>query len=83
MDVAVQAVFNDHVKALFQDPLPGPIAYLRRQNNQISRMESKCPTVATTRWLFLGNVCKWIVENRLDVRDDLEEKRPLQSADDT
>lgn len=81
LDLAVQAVFEEHVKDNFQDPLHRLISYLRRQTNLIARMCSQCPTVATTRWLSLGIVCSWMVKRRTDIRQYLNEKGPAQSPD--
>src|SRR5205814_7661375 len=40
------------------------IAHLRRQIELISTMQATCPQL-TTRWLAMGNVCKWLLEKRI------------------
>ena len=39
-------------------------------------MKSKCPKVANTRWLSLGNVTQWLLKNRIRLQDYLQQKQP-------
>ena len=39
-------------------------------------MKAKCPKVADTRWLSLGNVCKWFCKHKVDILENIEEKKP-------
>lgn len=73
-DLAIQAVFECHVKATFQDPMHRIITFLRRQTNLISSMGSKCPPVITTGWISLRNVCGWFVKHRTVLKQYLDEK---------
>ena len=52
------------------------IGYLNRQFNFIGEVGGKCPTVATTRWLSLGRVIKWMVRHRAEVMNYLDLKNP-------
>ena len=76
LDLAVQDAFSTHLKTSFQDPLHSLIGYLRRQTNLKQQMGTVCPTVATTRWLSIGEVCKWIITNRHKIQEYLDEKSP-------
>jgi hypothetical protein len=63
----------------FYTTLTGLIGHLRRQQNLIAEMSSTCPIVASTRWLSLGKVCKWLTRNRVRVLEHLENKSPTCS----
>ena len=60
----------------FLNRLTSLIAYLRRQQNLTREMKTVCPRYADTRWLSIGKVPKWLVENRIRVCLYLEEKNP-------
>lgn len=53
LDLAVQDVFDDHIKEQFQDPLHRLIIYLPRQTNLIFRMGSKYTTIAVDKISYL------------------------------
>lgn len=55
------------------------ISFQQRQSNLISTMESKCPKVATTRWLSVETVCKWLARHCVPAREYFEEKQPAQN----
>lgn len=74
LDLAVQDAFVSSLKISFQGPLHSLISYLRRQTNLKQSMGSVCPTVSTTRWLSIGEVCKWLLKNRLRVQQYLSDK---------
>src|SRR5947199_4700583 len=40
------------------------IAHLRQQSGLITEMQATCPQL-TTRWLAMGNVCKWLLTKRI------------------
>lgn len=81
LDLAVQDAFESTLKAQFQDPLHSLISYLRRQVNLKAEMGTVCPTVSTTRWLSLGEVCKWLTKHRIRIQEYLVEKEPAQAPD--
>ena len=39
-------------------------------------MNSKCPRIADTRWLSLGEVCKWLLRNCVCILAYFESKQP-------
>lgn len=82
LDLAVQDSFKTSVNASFQQPLFAFISYLRRQTNLKAEMGKVCPTVATTRWLSIGEVCHWLVSNRVQVQEYLDLKNPSVTPSD-
>ena len=76
LDLVVKNCISDSMKECFFDPLVRLITYLRRQHGLRAEMRTTCPTVAFTRWLSLGAVLKWFVQNRVRVISHLEEKLP-------
>jgi hypothetical protein len=46
--------------------------YLRRQQNLIADMQSTCPKL-TTRWVAMGQTCKWLLEKRARLFEHFEE----------
>ena len=61
----------------FYHVLTALIGYLCRQFNFIADVGGKCPKVATTRWLSLGRVLKWLTLHRARVMAYLDEKNPV------
>lgn len=49
LDLVRQAVFDEHVKKAFYDPLISLVFYFRGQNNLIPKMYRKCPLGGATR----------------------------------
>lgn len=77
LDIVVQTCVTKYFNDDFYSGLTGLIGYLRRQQNLVQRMKTKCPKVADTRWLSLGRVCKWFCEHRANIQEYLNEKSPL------
>src|SRR5437762_12000359 len=46
------------------------IAHLRQQPRLIADMKATCPQL-TTRWLIMGNVCRWLLAKRLELFDHI------------
>ena len=82
LDLAVQDAFSNSMKSIFQEPLHALISYLRRQTNLKQQMGTVCPTVSTTRWLSIGEVCKWLISNRCRIQLYLEEKQSSAAPED-
>jgi hypothetical protein len=61
---------------MFYSTLTGVIGHLRRQKKLVADTKSTCPTVASTRWLSLGRVTKWLSKHREVVLRHLDEKAP-------
>ena len=78
LDIVVQKVTTGLVitEDSFFHSLTSLIGHLRGQKNLIVMMKSKCPKVATTRWLSLGKVSCWLMQNLLQIRQHLTEKMP-------
>lgn len=76
LDLRVQSCVTKYYNDEYYSSLTGVIGYLRRQYNLIEEMNSKCPKVADTRWLSLGKVCKWLLENRVRVLEYFDSKKP-------
>ena len=77
LDIVVQKCVTKYFSDDFYGGLTGLIGYLRRQQNLIQRMKTKCPKVADTRWLSLGKVCKWFCKHKSDIKEYLDEKNPV------
>lgn len=56
------------------------IAHLRQQSGLISAMQATCPQL-TTRWLAMGNVCKWLLAKRVVLFEYINTaENPVNSA---
>ena len=56
------------------------IAHLRQQSGLISQMQATCPQL-TTRWLAMGNVCKWLLAKRIVLFEYINAaENPVDSA---
>src|SRR5207248_4827728 len=56
------------------------IAHLRQQSGLISEMQATCPQL-TTRWLAMGNVCKWLLAKRIVLFEYINAaENPVNSA---
>jgi hypothetical protein len=73
-------VIQDAMSALcdetFYTKLTALIGHLRRQQNLIVSMRSTFPAVASTRWLSLGRVFRWIAKHRARLFEHFELKNP-------
>ena len=67
LDIVVQKCANTYFNDDFYSGLTRFIVYLRRQQNLIQNMASKCPKVADTRWLSLRKVCQWFCRNKTKI----------------
>lgn len=76
LDLIFQKEIVQLCDSAFYGTLTSVIAYLRRQYNFINTIRSKCPKVATTRWLSLGKVLRWLTANRSKVYQYFEAKDP-------
>lgn len=63
LDLVVQKAAVSYCDSTFYSTLTGLIGHLRRQQNLVSEMRSKCPAVSKTRWLSLGRVIEWLVQH--------------------
>lgn len=76
LDLVVQKTMKKFFDTVFYKNLTATISHLRRQQNLIQDMKSKCPLVADTRWLSLGQVCDWFVNHRIKVCQYFDSKDP-------
>ncbi|KAH9244819.1 hypothetical protein BASA81_017759 [Batrachochytrium salamandrivorans] len=74
MDLVMQRVFKSALNEGYLTVLTTLIGYLRRQQNLIADMRATCPKVATTRWLSMGTVAKWLTSNRARIQRYLQDK---------
>jgi hypothetical protein len=75
LDVVIQGVGSNLCGDTFYSRLTALIGQLRRQQNLVSSMNSSCPTVASTRWLSLGGVPRWLCKHQDRIIELLAEKR--------
>jgi hypothetical protein len=75
LDLVVKKAFNELMNEHFVNTLTGVTGHLRRQQNLIQDMRSTCPTYATTRWISMGKVLKWLKDNRLRLLYHFAEKK--------
>jgi hypothetical protein len=76
LDLVIQNVMSALCDESFYTKLTALIGHLRRQHNLIASMRSTCSTVASTRWLSLGRVCRWLVNHRARLFEHFGEKNP-------
>jgi hypothetical protein len=60
LDLVIQSVISSRCEDTFYETLTGLISHLRRQQRLVAETKSTCPAVASTRWLSLGRVVKWL-----------------------
>ena len=76
LDLVVKKAFNELMNEQFLNTLTGVTGHLRRQQNLIQEMNCACPTYATTWWISMGKVLKWLKANRVRLLVHFAEKRP-------
>jgi len=76
MDLVVQKIFVKLCDDSFITTVMGITGHLRRQQNLITEMKSKCPRFIDTRWLSMQKLLKWFVLKRPRLQRHFEEKQP-------
>jgi hypothetical protein len=76
LDLVVAKAVSAYCDESWYGTLTALIGYLRRQQNLVHEMRTKCPKVASTRWLSLGKVLPWFARHRVRILQYLEEKSP-------
>ena len=76
MDLVVQKIFRRLCNDSFVSTVIGIIGHLRRQQNMISEMKSKCPRFVDTRWLSMQKILTWLVAKRPRLQRHFDEKTP-------
>lgn len=74
LDLKMQIIFQSALNDSYLGTLTALIGYLRRQQNLISDMKSKCPKVASTRWLSMFKVADWLCRHGFEVRTYVEDR---------
>jgi hypothetical protein len=82
LDLVAQKVFQKLCSDQFVNIVMGITGHLRRQQNLISEMGSKCPRFIDTQWLSMEVFLSWIIANRSRLQLHFEEKKPARSPDD-
>ena len=75
LDLVVQAIFVQLLNDTFVQNIHSVTGHLRRQQNLIREMGTKCPKFVDTRWLSMERLLSWLVKHRLRVVSHLEEKQ--------
>ena len=81
MDLVVQKVFVKLINDTFVTKIMAITGHLRRQQNLITEMESKCPRFIDTRWLSMQKLLDWLVLKRPRLQRYFHEKNPTCSPD--
>ena len=76
LDLVIARRVSEYCDASWYGTLTSLIGYLRRQQNLVNEMRTKCPKVASTRWLSLGKVLPWFARHRVRILQYIEEKNP-------
>jgi hypothetical protein len=63
LDLVMKHAFTDINEDEFNTILHGLTTYLRQQQKLIADMQSTYPK-DTTRWIAMGEICKWLLEKR-------------------
>ena len=72
----MKKAFNKLLNEKFLNTLAGVTNHLRRQQNLVQEMKSTCPTFATTRWISMGKVLRWLKANRIRLLRHFHERKP-------
>ncbi|GMF45740.1 unnamed protein product [Phytophthora fragariaefolia] len=78
-DLVMQRVYSSAMDDMFYSTLTGLIGHLRRQPILIGMMQSTCHKVASTRWLSMGAVTKWLTKHHIRIRQHLVTKAPASA----
>jgi hypothetical protein len=62
--------------------LTAMIGWINKQTNFVNELGSACPHVATTRWLSMSIVTKWILDKKDRIYEFLKDKEPVIQPDD-
>ena len=65
LNLIVKKAFNELMNEKILKTLTGVTSHLWRHQNLIQEMNSTCPTYATTQWISMGKVLKWLKANRV------------------
>jgi hypothetical protein len=76
LDLVMKRVFHNLLDDEVVTMLTGVTGHLRRQQNLITEMKSSCPLLVETRWIWMGNLLKWLKNNRIRLMEHFERKRP-------
>ena len=66
LDLVLKHAYSDLYENEVVNTMKKFIQHLRQQNSLIAEMKAQCPQL-TTRWLCMGNVCKWLLMKRIDL----------------
>jgi hypothetical protein len=83
LDLVVQKSFSHLCNDTFIFQVTAVTGHLRRQQNLISDMKSKCPRFIDTRWLSMEKFLNWIVKNRPRLFIHFEDKKPSCAPSDS
>ena len=72
----MQAIFVQMLDNSFVEKTQRVTGHLRRQQNLVREMKTKCPKFVDTRWLSMGRLLGWLVKHRIDVQQHMEAKNP-------
>ena len=76
LDLLMHNFYASLLGEQFYHDLTGLIGFLHWQQTFEESIGSKCPKVATTRWLSIRNVTVWLRKHLVAVRQLLDEKNP-------
>ena len=76
MDLVIQKTIVKLCDDSFINTVMAITGHLRRQQNLIVEMQSKCPRFIDTRWLSMQKLLKWLVLKRPRLQRHFEEKKP-------
>jgi hypothetical protein len=79
LDLVFQEVMSGLCEEAFYGTLTSCIIHLRRQQNLVSSVKTKCPKVASTRWFSVGRVCNWYGKHHDTIVDEFEAKAPASA----
>ena len=72
LDLKLRSFYEKLMDKKFVSILTALIGYLRRQQNLINDMGTKCRTLAETRWESMSKVASWFKTHRVVIREYLE-----------
>ena len=81
LDLVVQAIFLKMLGNSFVESTRAVTGHLRRQQNLIRTMQSKCPKFMDTRWLSMERLMAWLVKHREEVQAHMDTKTPACKPD--
>ena len=74
LDLVIQSIFVKMLSNSYVERTQAVTGHLRRQQNLIRQMPTKCPKFVDTRWLSMERLLQWLKKHRVVVHEYMDTK---------